>query len=154
MDRVGSGQWAFHRPARTWPVASTGGPIVLPAPPVPPAGASGRRWTQLLPMVGAVAMVGFVFVARSLVYLLVIGAMVVSMVAATLVTQLVAGRDQRRQWAATRRRYRDALERACHEADHAAWLQRAGLEGLYPEGHVLLGLARSGDGVWERRPGD
>ncbi len=87
-------------------------------------------------------------------YLLVIGAMVVAMVTATLVTQLVSGRDQRRQWEGTRRRYREAVERASRQADRAAQVQRAGLEGLYPDGSTLLRLARSGEGVWERRPGD
>lgn len=102
-------------------------------------------------MMGALAMVGFVFVSRSLVYVIVIGLMVVSMVLATLVTQLLSGRDQRREWAATRKRYLESIERAREEALSAAAIQRAGLEGLYPDGPTLQRLVSDGEGVWERR---
>ncbi len=109
---------------------------------------------MLLPVVGSLAMVGFAFVVRSLVYLVVIGLMVVSMVGATLGAQMAGNREERRRWARTRARYTELVARAGAESQRAAELQQAGLVGLYPGPDELLELVKAGDGIWERRRTD
>ena len=108
-DHVGGGGLSFHRPARAWPLSVEAAPILLPPVPAARQGGSGGRWQMLLPVLGSLAMVGFAFVVRSLLYLIVIGLMVVSMVGATLGAQLAGNREEKRRWARTK----DALPRAC-----------------------------------------
>ena len=107
-DHVGGGL-SFHRPARAWPLSVEAAPILLPPVPAARQGGSGGRWQMLLPVLGSLAMVGFAFVVRSLLYLIVIGLMVVSMVGATLGAQVAGNREEKRRWARTT----DALPRAC-----------------------------------------
>jgi DNA segregation ATPase FtsK/SpoIIIE, S-DNA-T family len=109
---------------------------------------------MLLPVVGSLAMVGFAFVVRSLVYLIVIGLMVVSMVGATLGAQMAGNREEKRRWARTKTRYLDLVSNAAAESRGASELQLAGLCGLYPGPEELLGLIKGGDGTWERRRTD
>lgn len=143
----------FHRPVRAWPLMVEPASIVLP--PVP-AGAAGprRRWAQLLPMVGSLAMVGFALIVHSLLYFVVIVVMVVGMVGATLATQVVTARDERRGRTRARTRFREAVDAARDEARAAAGVQRAALVGLHPDPAGLLDLVRARDGIWERRPTD
>ncbi len=137
-----------------WPVSVDAAPIVLPPVPAARQGGSGGRWQMLLPVVGSLAMVGFAFVVRSLVYLIVIGLMVVSMVGATLGAQMAGNREEKRRWAGTKTRYLDLVSNAAAESQRASELQLAGLGGLYPGPAELLALVKAGDGTWERRRTD
>jgi len=109
---------------------------------------------MLLPMVGSLAMVGFAFVVRSLLYLVVIGLMVVSMVGATLGAQLAGNRDEKRRWGRTRARYLEVVGDAASESERASDLQLAALLGLYPGPEDLFSLIEAGEGTWERRRHD
>jgi DNA segregation ATPase FtsK/SpoIIIE, S-DNA-T family len=109
---------------------------------------------MLLPVVGSLAMVGFAFVVRSLVYLIVIGLMVLSMVGATLGAQIAGNREEKRRWAKTKKRYVELVSRAAAESQQASGLQLAGLAGLYPGPEDLLGLVKASEGIWERRRTD
>ena len=137
-----------------WPVSVEAVPIVLPPVPAARQGGTGGRWQMLLPVVGSLAMVGFAFVVRSLVYLIVIGLMVVSMVGATLGAQMAGNREEKRRWARTKTCYLDLVSNAAAESQRASELQLAGLCGLYPGPEELLGLIKGGDGTWERRRTD
>ena len=99
---VGGGGLSYHRPARSWPLSVEAAPVLLPPVPAARQGGSGSRWQMLLPVLGSLAMVGFAFVVRSLLYLIVIGLMVVSMVGATLGAQLAGNREEKRRCARTR----------------------------------------------------
>ena len=79
------GSYRMHRPERSWPHPPAPAAIELAAPPTPPEGRTGLM-TALLPALGSLAMVGFAFVVHSLIYLISIGAMVVVMVGAGLLT--------------------------------------------------------------------
>ncbi|MBJ7610078.1 MAG: type VII secretion protein EccCa [Candidatus Dormibacteraeota bacterium] len=144
----------LHRPARVWPVGPPDTPIGLAAPPTPPEAEEGGAWMSLLPMVGSLSIIAFAFVVRSLVYIIVIAAMVLAMVAASLGTRVVQTRSRARRWQLVQARYRRHLGDVEARAAAAAELQGAGLAGLYPNTAALLSLVRSGDGVWERRPTD
>ncbi len=130
-DHVGGGL-SFHRPARAWPLSVEAAPILLPPVPAARQGGSGGRWQMLLPVLGSLAMVGFAFVVRSLLYLIVIGLMVVSMVGATLGAQVAGNREEKRRWARTRTRYLELVAGAASESRRASELQLAALAGLYP----------------------
>ena len=109
---------------------------------------------MLLPVLGSLAMVGFAFVVRSLLYLIVIGLMVVSMVGATLGSQLAGNREEKRRWARTKARYMELVNVAVADSRRASELQLAGLAGLYPGPEELLRLTKAGEGIWERRRRD
>ena len=109
---------------------------------------------MLLPVMGSLAMVGFAFVVRSLLYLIVIGLMVVSMVGATLGAQMAGNREERRRWGRSKARYLGLVDDADVGAQHAAEVQLAGLKGLYPGPDELFELVRAGEGTWERRRAD
>ena len=115
-DHVGGGGLSFHRPARAWPLSVEAAPILLPPVPAARQGGSGGRWQMLLPVLGSLAMVGFAFVVRSLLYLIVIGLMVVSMVGATLGAQVAGNREEKRRWARTRKRYLELVAGAASES--------------------------------------
>ena len=153
-DHVGGGGLSFHRPARAWPLSVEAAPILLPPVPAARQGGSGGRWQMLLPVLGSLAMVGFAFVVRSLLYLIVIGLMVVSMVGATLGAQVAGNREEKRRWARTRKRYLELVAGAASESGRASELQLAALAGLYPGPEELLRLTKTGEGVWERRRSD
>jgi S-DNA-T family DNA segregation ATPase FtsK/SpoIIIE len=143
----------LHRPERSWPHPPQPAPIGLAAPPSPPDGGTSR-WTSLLPLLGSVAMVGFAFLIHSLVYLIVIGAMVLAMVSAGLVTSVTQRRSRARRWARAKQRYQAHLEAVRAEAAVAARAQRDAAEACFPDPAVLRLVAAGGDGLWERRPGD
>ena len=153
-EHVGVGGLRFHRPARAWPLPVEPGSAVLPPVPAARQSAGGGRWQMLLPVMGSVAMVGFAFVVHSLLYLVVIGLMVVSMVGATLGAQMAGNRDERRRWAWARARYLALVDSAATGSRRASELQLAGLNGLYPGPEELFGLVKASDGTWERRRSD
>jgi S-DNA-T family DNA segregation ATPase FtsK/SpoIIIE len=154
VDNLAGGGLRFHRPARAWPLSVEAAPILLPPVPAARQGAGAGRWQMLLPVVGSLAMVGFAFVVRSLLYLIVIGLMVVSMVGATLGAQMAGNREEKRRWANTKKRYLELISGAADESSRASGLQLAGLAGLYPGPDDLLGLTKAGEGIWERRRSD
>lgn len=144
---------AVHRPARLWPSEASREPIEVPPAPSAPEEGMGRL-TSMLPVVGALSMVAFAFLVRSLIYLVVIGFMVVAMVGATLGTTLSQRRGAKRRWERTKSRYREQVGAAVDEAEAANQVQRAGLEGLFPDPATLGTVFGPEGGLWERRPGD
>ena len=143
----------LHRPARSWPHPPRAAPIELAAPPAPPDGGGGL-WTALLPMLGSLSIVAFAFLVHSLVYLVVLGAMVLAMVGAGLATSLVQRRGRSRRWARARKRYLAHVAAARAQAAAAAAAQRDAAQACFPAPEALRGVAESGEGLWERRPGD
>ncbi len=109
---------------------------------------------MLLPVLGSLAMVGFAFVVRSLLYLIVIGLMVLSMVGATLGAQVAGNREEKRRWARTRTRYLELVAGAESESRRASERQWAALAGLYPGPEEVWRMAKTGEGIWERRRSD
>ena len=148
-----AGSPRIHRPERSWPHPPGPAGIELTAPPSPPEEGSSRL-TALLPALGSLAMVGFAFLIHNLLYLVVIGAMVVVMVGAGLATTLSQRRRRARRWARTRQRYKAHLESVRAQAAIAATAQRDAAEACFPDPAALRMVAASGDGLWERRPGD
>jgi type VII secretion protein EccCa/type VII secretion protein EccCb len=143
----------LHRPERAWPHPPGPAPIELIAPPT--EGDDGNsRMAALLPAVGSLAMIGFAFLVKNLVYLVVIGAMVVAMVGAGLFTSMSQRRRRARRWARTVERYRDHLESVRARAAAAATAQRDAAEACFPDPASLRTVAAGGDGLWERRPAD
>jgi S-DNA-T family DNA segregation ATPase FtsK/SpoIIIE len=146
----------LHRPERVWPLRPPNIPVQLAPPPSAPERSGGGALGGMLPMVGSLSIVAFAFIIHSLVYLIVIAVMVVAMVGAGLATVWAQRRSERRRWMATRKRYLEHLDQVAAEADAAAAVQRAGLEGLYPAPAALAWFVETQyrQGVWERRPGD
>jgi S-DNA-T family DNA segregation ATPase FtsK/SpoIIIE len=144
---------AVHRPARLWPVETSREPIEVAAPPSAPEEGMGRL-TSMLPVVGALSMVAFAFLIRSLIYLVVIGFMVVAMVGATLGTTLSQRRGAKRRWQRTKTRYQEQVGLAVAQAEQANAVQRAALEGLFPDPGTLGTIFDPEGGLWERRPAD
>jgi DNA segregation ATPase FtsK/SpoIIIE, S-DNA-T family len=142
-----------HRPERSWPHAPEPVPIELLAPPAPPDGGSGRM-TSLLPMLGSLAMVGLAFLIHSLVYLVVIGAMVLAMVGGGLAASMAQRRTRAKRWARTKQRYAAHLTDARTMALAAAQVQRDAAQACFPDPEALVTVAARGEGLWERRPGD
>jgi DNA segregation ATPase FtsK/SpoIIIE, S-DNA-T family len=143
----------IHRPERAWPHPPQPGPIELTAPPSP-LDEGSSRWTSMLPLLGSLAMVGFAFLIRNLIYLVVIGTMVLAMVGAGIATSVVQRRRRARRWARTVRRYTAHLEVVRARAAMAATAQRDAAEACFPDPAALRMVAASGEGLWERRPGD
>jgi DNA segregation ATPase FtsK/SpoIIIE, S-DNA-T family len=140
-----------HRPERSWPHSPVPGPIELIAPPGAPDGGTGRM-TSLLPMLGSLAMVGLAFLIHSLVYLVVIGAMVLAMVGGGLAVTMSQRRTRARRWARTKRRYADHLVTIRARAQAAALAQRDAAQACFPDPEALVTIAARGEGLWERRP--
>ena len=128
-------------------------PIELIAPPSPPDGGTGRM-TSLLPMLGSLAMVGLAFLIHSLIYLVVIGAMVLAMVGGGLAASMAQRRTRAKRWARTKQRYAVHLADARTVALAAAQVQRDAAQACFPDPEALVTVAARGDGLWERRPGD
>ena len=139
----GPGRTRRSRRRSSWP----------PRPAEPDGG--GGMWTALLPVLGSLSMVAFAFLVHSLVYLIVLGSMVLAMVGAGLATSARPapgpvtpvgagqgavpgprggrsgpGRPRRPRPSGTRRRRASPPPRRC------------------------AAVAESGEGLWERRPGD
>ena len=142
-----------HRPERSWPHAPELAPIELLAPPSPPDGGTGRL-TSLMPMLGSLAMVGLAFLIHSLIYLVVIGAMVLAMVGGGLAASMAQRRTRAKRWARTKQRYTAHLTDARTVALTAAQVQRDAAQACFPDPEALVTVAARGDGLWERRPGD
>ena len=143
----------IHRPARAWPHPPPPAPIELAPPPSEPDGGGGM-WTALLPVLGSLSMVAFAFLVHSLIYLIVLGSMVLAMVGAGLATSLVQRRGRSRRWARVKERYLAHVESVRARAAAAAAAQRDALEACFPAPEELRRVAESGEGMWERRPGD
>lgn len=154
-DSTGGRRASFriHRPERSWPHPPDPAAIELVAPPCQP-GDQASRLTALLPALGSLAMVGFAFLVHSLVYLVVIGAMVVAMVGAGLLTSMSQRRSNARRWTRTKDRYRQHLAEVRARALAAAAAQRDAAEACFPDPDALAEAAASGEGLWERRPAD
>ncbi|HEY1618042.1 MAG TPA: type VII secretion protein EccCa, partial [Streptosporangiaceae bacterium] len=118
-----------------------------------PDDAAGKL-ASLVPALGSLAMVGFVFLVHSLAYLIVIGVMVAAMVGGGLAVTISQRRRKARRWARVTRRYRAHLESVRGRAAAAAAAQRDAAEALFPDSGMLRMAAATGDGLWERRPGD
>ncbi len=143
----------IHRPERAWPHPPAAAPIELAPPPGRPDDGAGKL-ASFLPALGSLAMVGFAFLIHSLVYLIVIGAMVLVMVGGGLAVTISQRRRRARRWARTSRRYHAHLESVRGRAAAAAAAQRDAAEALFPDSPMLRMAAATGDGLWERRPGD
>lgn len=123
------------------------------APPSPPDGGTGRL-TSLMPMLGSLAMVGLAFLIHSLIYLVVIGAMVLAMVGGGLAASMAQRRGRAKRWARTKQRYAAHLADARAAALTAAQVQRDAAQACFPDPEALVTVAARGEGLWERRPGD
>lgn len=154
MSRDGSQGRLLHRPARTWPVPPPAEPIKLAAPPAEPDPQSGGWLQSLLPMVGGLTIVGFAVISGRLVYLLIALFLIVALVGASVGTRISQRRKDREKRSRTRQRYLEHAARAEREANSAAEIQRAGLEGRFPDTAGLLALVQEGSAIWERRMGD
>lgn len=154
MSRDGSQGKLLHRPARTWPVPPPGQPIKLAAPPAEPDPQSGGWLQSLLPMVGGLTIVGFAVISGRLVYLFIALFLIIALVGASVGTRVAQRRKDREKRSRTRQRYLEHAARAEREANSAAEVQRAGLEGRFPDTAGLLALVQEGSAIWERRMGD
>lgn len=154
MSRDWSQGRLLHRPARTWPVPPPSESIKLAAPPAEPDPQSGGWLQSLLPMVGGLTIVGFAVISGRLVYLLIALFLIVALVGASVGTRVAQRRKDREKRSRTRQRYLEHAARAEREANSAAEIQRAGLEGRFPDTAGLLALVQEGSAVWERRMGD
>lgn len=157
-DEAGAGQSvdpgvAVYRPARVWPAETARGPIEVAEPPSLSEDPTGRLMA-LLPLLGAVSMIVFAFLIKSVVYLVVTGVMVVAMVGASLGTTISQRRGARRRSEHAKSRYREQLRAAVDQAHRTAAVQRAGLDGLFPNPASLATVFEPDGGLWERRPGD
>ena len=144
-----------RRPVRLWPRLPEREALTLPAVPASGSGSRGSPMLGLLfPAVGLLSMVGFAVVGRSLTYLAVSGGVAVVSVGAGVAAQRAAVRRGRAQQEAVRERYREHLATAEAESASAAALQRAGLNGIFPDPEALFDCLSPDAGLWERRPGD
>ena len=153
MSVADPGGRVWHRPVRSWPVAVTRAPVQLPVPPRLSDRSSMSTWQMLLPMVGALSIVGFAFVAKSKVYLVVAGVLVVVMLGATVGMRVGQRRSNRRRWAAARAAYLTRMVAAERASMHAAAVYRDARLGLHPHPDDLLATVRDG-AAFERRPTD
>jgi DNA segregation ATPase FtsK/SpoIIIE, S-DNA-T family len=148
-----AGKFRIHRPERSWPHPPEPVPLELVAPPSKPDEATGK-WTSMLPLLGSLAMVGFAFLIRNLIYLVVVGAMVLAMVGAGVAASLSQRRRRAKSWARINHRYAAHLQAVRAAAAAAATAQRDAAEACFPDPAVLGIVAAGGEGLWERRPGD
>lgn len=144
----------LHRPERTWPVPPRSEAIKLAAPPAAPDPNTGGAWQAMLPMLGSMGIIAFAFVAHSVIFIVVAAFMVLAMMGAGLGSRMVQRRNDRAKRERTRERYLEHAAQAEDDAVKWARIQRAGLEGRFPDVPELFALAQEGGALWERRAGD
>lgn len=129
-------------------------PIKLPAPPEAPEPDKGGALQALLPMMGSMGIIAFAFVIGRPIFILVAGFMIVAMVGGSILSRRMQRRKSEERRARTRERYLEHAERAEQDSVAAATMQRAGLQGRFPDTAGLLGFVQDGGATWERRSGD
>ncbi len=144
----------LHRPERTWPVPARSEPIKLAAPPSAPEDSEGSALQTMLPMLGSMGIIAFAIFMGSAVFILVAAFMVIAMVSGGVLSRRMQKRKAQRKRKQTRERYLEHAARAEDQAATAASLQRAGLEGRFPDTAGLLGIVQESGATWERRAGD
>lgn len=144
----------LHRPERTWPAAPRSEPIKLAAPPEAPEPDKGGALHALLPLMGSMGIIAFAFVIGRPIFIVVAAFMIVAMLGGSLASRRMQRRKSEQRRARTRERFLEHAERAEQEAVSAAAVQRAGLDGRFPDTAGLLWLVQEAGATWERRSGD
>jgi DNA segregation ATPase FtsK/SpoIIIE, S-DNA-T family len=153
MGVADPGGRAWHRQVRAWPVRVPAQPVRLAPPPSRPDPNAGSMWQMALPMVGSLSIVGFAFVAKSKVYLVIAAVLVVVMVGATVGMRLGQRRISSKRWTVSRDAYLDRLRAVEDESRRAAVMYRDARLGLHPHPDHLLAIGRDG-AAFERRTTD
>lgn len=150
---------SFHRPPRAYTERLPTDPITIAAPPnMPTAQQGAAAYIQyLLPLVGALASVGYMFSfhgSTSPFMFVGMGGMMVASVGGGFLTGWFQRRNTKKQRAATREKYLRYLEQQrTRLADITRRQQDVG-QRLHPAPSVLAARAESREGLWERRSYD
>src|SRR4051794_25246223 len=100
---------AYHRPERLFPAPLDREPVVVAGPPLVPEGRRGLLLQLALPLVGTLSMVGFAFIVRNTLFLVVgVGVALLSVVAMAMLA-VQQRPEERRRRGRRERRYRDHL---------------------------------------------
>src|SRR4051812_46366123 len=143
---------AYHRPERSFPAPLETEPVVLAGPPLVPEGRRGLLLQLALPLVGTLSMVGFAFIVRNTLFLVVgVGVALLSVVAMAMLA-VQQRREERRRRSRRERRYRDHLAEQRTRLEQLASAQRDHDEMLHPTAAAAWTLVNARARVWERRP--
>jgi S-DNA-T family DNA segregation ATPase FtsK/SpoIIIE len=145
---------AFHRTPRDYPPPVPDEQLVVQAPPQTSSTPGSSLLFALFPILGGLGMVGFAFVYKNKLFLIIAGGMVL----VTVLFGLLMWWSQRRQGRLSarrqRRRYRDYLAAQDRRLAEIAALQRASGERLAPDLQRQWGRVLRTEHLWERRPAD
>lgn len=149
---------SFHRPARTYPTQLPSKEVTI-TPPQPPPNVQGgaASWLQfLLPMVGGLGSVAFIFMypQRSPVMFIAIGAMLLASVGGGLLTRMLQKRNTRKQTEAMRAKYTRYLAQQKARLDELQQLHMQSELRRHPMPTVITSGTDGVDWLWERRPTD
>ncbi len=143
-----------HRPARVFPAPLDAEAVTIAGPPLVSEGRRGLALQLALPLVGSLSIVGFAFIFRNTLFILVaagVAGLSVLVTIAVAVQQRRADRSRRRSRAA---RYRAYLAEVDAQLGMLATRQRARLEYLHPDADAAWLIATGRDRLWERRSTD
>jgi S-DNA-T family DNA segregation ATPase FtsK/SpoIIIE len=143
-----------HRPARVFPEPFDAEPVTVAGPPLVPEGRRGLALQLALPLVGSLSIVGFAFIFRNILFIVVAAAVAgisALVTIAVAVQQRRADRRGRRHKAA---RYREHLDDVVARLERVAARQRARLAYVHPDADAAWVVATRRERLWERRPDD
>lgn len=147
----------FYRPARAYPPVLPGDEIVVSAPPVlQPAQTGILGWLQyLLPSVGMLGSMIFIFAFRTSPLLIIAGAaMGICMVGSGILMGFIQRRTLKKQRTFQRTSYLDYLSQLRKRLLFLAKEQRLVSARLYPSYEELAKRVEQRQYLWERRPTD
>lgn len=148
----------YHRPVRNYPAQLTSATLAISAPPPLPPKASGVVWQLLVPLIGALGSVAFIFYTKiSPVTILATAALLVASVGGGVLMRVQQGRAQKQRVRASRAHYVEYVADMRRRLERAARTQRQIAETLYPAPQTLTRAFTQGprpERLWERQWGD
>ncbi|MDQ3916116.1 MAG: type VII secretion protein EccCb [Actinomycetota bacterium] len=149
------GKKVIHRPARIFPEPLPRERISVAAPPRIQDPGTGGFFQFLFPLVGSLGMLGFAFIYRNVLFLIIAGVVAGLMVTMSIGLRVQQKRARARTRARQAGRYRQHLEEKRSELEFAAKRHRDALEHVHPGPLGLRAITSSrSQQVWERRRND
>jgi ESX secretion system protein EccC len=148
------GTLLHHRPARLFPAPLAAEPVTIASPPLVPEGRRGLALQLALPLVGSLSILGFAFIFRNTVFLIVAGAVAGLSALVTVAVAIQQRRGDKRSRRRKAARYRAYLDETAATLSRLADEQRARLAVLHPDADAAWVIATGRERLWERRPDD
>jgi S-DNA-T family DNA segregation ATPase FtsK/SpoIIIE len=143
----------FHRPARSYLDPLPTNEIVIAAPPTLPQNQSGGfSWVQVLvPLLSSVGFLALAVIYSNPLFIIIACFMVVSMIGATVLTQLIQRRSARGQIKSNRSKYLQYIQQERIRLHDLARRQQQLMTRLHPPLATLAALVERREYLWERR---